>query len=189
MCIKKTIVKVSVSHRDDLDVEFIRKVEREFPFYFTPITRIKALLRLAHKKCQLPCGYDIECMRFMVRRNGEMLWLDETGRVEKLYKYLDWHGCIELEYVLFDGIGGGLDKEDGISFFYHTKELRHVPHIHAEYQGEKISIEILTQKVKGKFKNKKKQKKAVQYVIKNQELLLEIYNNKTNGIRVFGFEI
>jgi hypothetical protein len=189
MCIKKIMIKVSVGNREELDTEFVNKIEQEFPFIYTPLTKINTLLRLAYKKCQLPCEYAIEHSRFMVRRNGELLWLDERGRITRLNKYVGRDGRIELEYLLADGIGGGLDKEDGICFFYHTKELRHAPHIHAKYQGEEISIDILTQKVKGKFKNKKKQRQVVDYVIKNQQRLLDEYNNKTNGIRVWGFEI
>ena len=34
-----------------------------------------------------------------------------------------------------------------------------------------------------------KKRQAVDYVIKNQKRLLEEYNSKTNGIRVFCFEI
>ena len=189
MWIKKTSVKVSVVNQEELDAEFVNKVETVFPFWYTPLTRIDKLLRAAYKECQLPGECDIECSRFMVRRNGKLFWLDESGQVTRLMNYLGWSSSIELEYALFDGFGGGLDKEDGVYFLYHTKELRHTPHIHARYQGEEISIEILTQKVKGKFKNKKKQRQAIDYVIKNQKRLLEEYNSKTNGIRVFSFEI
>jgi len=189
MCIKRTIAKISVAHCEELSVEFVRNVEKEFTFYYTPLTRIETLLRLAYRKCQLPSSYEIERSHFMVWHNGERHWLDESGRVAKLYKHLGCDGRIGIEYVSANGIGGFIDEEDGIVFFYHTKELRHVPHIHARYQGEEISIEILTLNTKGQFKNKKKQRKAIHYVSENKLSLLDDYNNKTNGIKVFPFEI
>lgn len=189
MCIKKALVRVSAVECEEFDFEYIHDMDREFAFYFTPFTRIERLLRLAYKKCPLPGPYEMECDRFMVWRNSERHWLDESGRVARLYKYLGCDGRIDLEYVFSNGIGGFVDEEDGIVFFYHTKELRHIPHIHARYQGEEISIEILTLNVKGKFKNRKKQRKAIDYVSNHQVSLLEEYNNKTNGIRVFCFDI
>lgn len=185
MWIKKTAVKISAACREELDTDFIRKVEQEFFFYYTPLTRIRTLLRLMHRKCQLPKPYEEERTHIMVWRNGEQLWLDDNGRLAKLYKFLECNGCIDLEYVLYNGIGATLDRIEGIRFFYHTKELRHIPHIHAEYQGEKISIEIISLKTKGKFKNLKKQKVAIQYVTDKRDMLLEEYNKKTNGIHIF----
>ena len=189
MWIKKTSVRISVAYGEQLDSEFIRKVNIEFPFFYTPFTKIETLLRLAHKKCQLPNSYQEEKTHFMVWRNGERLCLDDSGRVAKLYIYLNFTECIDLEYVFYNGIGVALDEIEGIEFFYHTKERRHVPHIHARYQGDVIAIELQSQKVIGKFKNRNKQKKAIQYVIENKEKLIKEYNQKTNGIRVFNFEI
>ena len=189
MCIKKTVVRISAAKCADLDLDYLHNMDREFTFYYTSLTRIQRLLRTAYEKCPLPGSYEMECSRFMVWRNGERYWLDESGRVAKLYKHLGCNGRIDLEYVFANGIGGFIDEDEGIVFFYHTKELRHVPHVHVSYQGEEISIEILTLKVKGTFKNKKKQRKAVDYVSKHKASLLEDYNNKTNGIRVFCFDI
>ena len=63
-------------------------------------------------------------------------------------------------------------------------EVSHVPHVRTIYQGEEISIEIHTLKVRGSYKNHKKQKEAAKYVEANTSNLLTKYNLKTNGIHI-----
>jgi hypothetical protein len=60
-------------------------------------------------------------------------------------------------------------RADGIIFFFHTAENGHLhnPHIHAQYGEDEISIYLKDYRIVGNFRNKKKQKKAVDYVKEN----------------------
>jgi hypothetical protein len=54
----------------------------------------------------------------------------------------------------------------GIVFFFHTAENGHLynPHIHAKCSEEEISIYLKDYRIIGSFKNKKKQRTAIDYV-------------------------
>lgn len=67
---------------------------------------------------------------------------------------------------------------DGLIFFFHTNEDNHKfnPHIHVLYNEEEISIYLKDFDIIGSFKNKKKQKIALQYVMNNSKLMLEEWN-------------
>ena len=58
------------------------------------------------------------------------------------------------------------DRENGIVYFFHSSEKSHLemPHIHAKYSGEEISIYFNDFHVDGKLKNVKKEKEAISYV-------------------------
>lgn len=79
------------------------------------------------------------------------------------------------------GIGREIYRTEGIKFIIHSDEKsshEKYPHIHAEYSGEKIFIYIKDGSLlnnKG-FKNKKKTKIAINYVINNKENLLKQWN-------------
>ena len=183
MWIKRTVVKVSVADCEKTAIAC------EFPFSFTSLTQVDALLRKAYRKCHPCSSYDMECSNFYVCLNGELRQLELSGRVAKLYKYLGCNGEINLTYIFGYGIGGFFDEDNDVVFTFHTKESRHVPHVHASYQGDEISIDILTLRVKGSFKNGKRQRKAIRYVRENRGKFLEAYNEKTNGIHVLGFSV
>lgn len=183
MWIKRVIVKVPTINFQDIN-SIDRCVGTEFIFYYTPFTRIKKLLSCAYRKCKLPGSYNEEKTHFMVWRKGELCWLNEHGCVAKLYKYLNCDGSINLNYVYCNGIGGVLNSVEGVQIKCYSNERGHIPHVHAEYQGKKISIEIDSLKVKGSFKNPKKEKIAVQCVKQNREKYLQAYCDQTNGILV-----
>ena len=184
MFVKKIFVKTNVAYPETTDPVFVKQIEHKFPFYYTPFTKNKRLLRKIYRKCQFDKPYQEEVTHFYVYRNGEQLRPDENGRVTKLMQYLLCNDSLNIEYVLWNGTGAELAREEGIRFFLYPNEGRHVPHIHAEYQGETISIEIRTLMVKGEFKNRQKQKRSVNFVKKNRQWLLDEYNHKTNGIHV-----
>lgn len=58
------------------------------------------------------------------------------------------------------------DRENGIVYFFHFSERSHLemPHIHAKYSGEEISIYFNDFHVDGKLKNMKREKEAISYV-------------------------
>ena len=68
-----------------------------------------------------------------------------------------------------------IERKNGIIYYFQTTEKCHEfnPHIHAKYQGEKVSVYLKTLKIDGKMKNKKKLKEIVGYVMKHREELLE----------------
>lgn len=100
-----------------------------------------------------------------------------SGYPEKPF-YLTW------EYSL----PGGADvyEEDGIKFVIHTDEYIHrgTPHVHAEYSGEKLKIDIRSLVTKGRFKNRKKQKKAIEAVDNHREFFMKKWNELVGGLHV-----
>lgn len=70
---------------------------------------------------------------------------------------------------------------EGITFFFHSNEKRHLPHIHAEYSGNEISV-LLTPpfEYKGTM-NKGKLKTAINYIKEHCVELEEMFWNLTNA--------
>ena len=128
-------------------------------------------------------------MRFLIYANDQYYHLAKNAHIAKVFHYIGCNESVSVKFVIGLPGGGEFASENGIHYLYHTKELRHVPHIHARYQGEEISIEIISLKVRGKLKNKKKQAEAVDYVDANKTKLLQEYNQKTNGIHIDEFFI
>lgn len=81
------------------------------------------------------------------------------------------------------GIGGLMGEDEGIKFYINPDEKdRHEfePHVHCEYQHEKMRIRIDTLEVMKKdkeFSNPKKVKVAKNWIKENQEELLKFYNS------------
>lgn len=191
MKIYKSTIKIILSCPDDVNVseEFIRQISQTFVFYYTPFTKIKRLLIKTCRVCNCSKDKDFRSQHFMAKVNDKYYPLDEDGRVLRLIDYLNCGNVLYLEYIISGSGGLGIETKNGIYYFYHIKECRHVPHIHAKYQGDEISVEILTLKTKGKFENIKRQKEAVQYVKEHRAELLDSYNKKTNGIHIDDFQV
>ena len=187
MCIKKITVRTGTHYPEDLEEDFIRQITNEFSMYIFPFTTNMRLLRKAQSVCKSPDSLESLPDRFRVIIGENSYALESAVKLKKTIRFLGNPQTLYLDYVIGLGGGFGLDEKDGIYFFLHTKELRHSPHVHAKYQGETISIDILTLRVHGKFKNKKKMREAVEYVKAKQEELLEQYNQKTNGIHIANF--
>lgn len=84
---------------------------------------------------------------------------------------------LTIHYV--DGIGEALDEVEGIKFIFHSneKDIHHVPHIHCRYSGEEFRINLNTlELIDNPFKSKKKTKLAIEYVSKNKDELLRVWN-------------
>ena len=77
------------------------------------------------------------------------------------------------------GRGGCVGSLDGIRFYIHNanEKDKHAnkPHVHCDYSGESISVDLNTLEVTGKFKNPKKQKIALEKIKKNRTGLLNYY--------------
>ena len=69
-----------------------------------------------------------------------------------------------------------IECKNGINYYIQTKEKCHKfnPHIHAECQGEEVSVYLETLKIKGKMKSKDL-KKVQEYVMEHRKELLEIW--------------
>ena len=86
------------------------------------------------------------------------------------------------------GLGEKREKlqvlKDGIVIEIRNKEDGHnVPHIHAHYQGENISISLINGEVLVGNIPKKNQKIAVTWVIENLEMLRTTWKNKHGVIK------
>jgi hypothetical protein len=77
-------------------------------------------------------------------------------------------------------------EEDGIKFIIHTEEYVHLgqPHVHAKYSGEEIKIDIGSLNVTGCFKNRKKEKRAIDAVKKHKECLMRKWTELVCGLKV-----
>ena len=111
-------------------------------------------------------------------------------------------GDVQKAFGLFDnqinivvnasGLGKVMGEEEGIRFYINNNEKDYhqfEPHVHCEYSGEEMRIRIDTLVIMKKdkaFKNKKKVKKAINWVKVHQESLLKFYNsfaiNEDNSI-------
>ena len=66
-------------------------------------------------------------------------------------------------------------KVDGLYIWINTKETCHKghPYVHAEYHGEKISIDLDGHVMKGNIRNSKAKTIAIRWVVANREFLRE----------------
>lgn len=104
------------------------------------------------------------------------------------YKYL------EITYNCDIGIGGTIGNEAGIKYYFHNNEKSihaHLPHINCKYGEEDIRINLITFEVldNKKFKSPVKTKRAIDYVKKNQEYLLDIWDNVVDKDNVLNKKI
>lgn len=81
------------------------------------------------------------------------------------------------------GIGYAVGSYEGLVFTLHTKESNkhHGKHIHCSYSGETIVIDLVSlQIIEGRFKNRKKARKALDIVKLNQESFLASWDSAVN---------
>lgn len=99
--------------------------------------------------------------------------LEEQFDISKKFFVLEINTCT-------GGTGG---VSNGVRFFFHTneKDLHHRPHIHCEYGGKEMRIEIETLKILDKpFKNKSRVRYAKKIVLNNRDALLDYWNRVIN---------
>ena len=184
MFIEKIKIKTYTPYVEDLSQGCIKSIFREFTFYYTPFTKNEKLLEKACSVCKTGDGKEDGKSRFLIKYKNENCNINPCVYFRKFVKYLGNPEELQLEYVIGLPGGLGIEKTKGINYFLHTKETNHLPHIHARYQGDEILIYINTLEIKGKFKNKNKDKEALEYVKNNREKLLIKYRDYTNGIIV-----
>lgn len=184
--IKKAIIQTGTPYQDDLAPGVLGCITKRFIFYYTPFTRVEALIQKACKACGCTNDESELRLRFSIHNADTSFLPHLDASVTRLIAYLGYPATVYLEYAIGIPGGRGIERKNGIRYFFHTKELRHLPHVHAEYQGDEISIDILSPKIrKGGFKNKRKEKEAVEYVRNHAEELLQQYNECTNGVHAF----
>ena len=113
--------------------------------------------------------------------NVEEIQIYELPQCMKFRQYYHAFCCVfelgekrEKIQVLKDGIVIEIrNKEDG----------HYIPHIHAHYQGENISISLLDGKVLAGNIPKKNQKIAITWVLENLDMLRETWKNKHGIIK------
>lgn len=84
------------------------------------------------------------------------------------------------------GIGGLIEEVEGIQFIIHSNEKdkhKYNPHVHVKYGNEELFIYIKDGMVlnNASFKNRKKTKIAINYVLEHKKKLLESWNKITNS--------
>lgn len=86
------------------------------------------------------------------------------------------HATVMYSAVIAPNCAVGFDK-DGIYYAAYSSEKSHLeyPHIHAKYSGEEISIYLNDFHIDGKMRSKKKEKEAIEYVRRNVESFLEMW--------------
>lgn len=73
--------------------------------------------------------------------------------------------------------GASVGTSEGIDFFFHPREDNHnKPHIHCEYSGKTIRIDLTTLEVTHGSFNKSKIKYAIKKIKENQEELIDYWN-------------
>lgn len=157
----------------------------EFEYSYTKRTLIKRFLKDCHriiKEGFVPEDYSHPTLSIVLY--GKDYSLDSDIQLYKMIDYLDLD-TIHIHFI--SGIGEGYSRVNGIIYYIHSNEDAHTPHIHAKYQGNEISISLLDYTVKGKMKNPKKEKQALDYVKLNRESMVDFYNINSNGV-VMSFE-
>lgn len=132
------------------------------------------------------CGDEIVMGDVDLEYMGDERILINEIKLQRLVEFLETSD-ITLFYPC--GRGGGYALFDGLRFYFHSNESGHTPHVHVDYQGESISIDLLTGDVIGKFKNPKKLRKARIYAHTHKIELMQAFNEQSHGISVPDFEV
>lgn len=181
-----------------LDEEYLcLKLQRKFVNTFTviisPYTKIKNILLIAEKKCGFSDNDADRRDRFRLVCKNELYSLNEDARVCDLISYLNINdNKIILEIVVCLGGGKDIKNIEGVRLFYHSREpKKHLPHIHAEYQNNEMSIILMPKekppRIIGSLKNKKKEKIAINFAKEHRKKLIEDYDKFQNGIQIYSF--
>ena len=96
-----------------------------------------------------------------------------------------------LEILHIEGIGNTSGDIEGIKFFFHPNEHQHHRrHIHCEYSGDEIRVDLDTLEViDGKPFRKTKMKKALYYIKKNQEELINEWDKSVKYGEPFSYKL
>ena len=152
----------------------------EFDYYYTKDTRISALIKRCYREINSYYRFDKKVKPYLpIELLGHFYDLYNQIELEKLISYFELQ---EVHFHYISGIGEGYSTYRGVNYRVNPNEAGHTPHVHAVYSGDDISISLLDFSCKGRFKNKKKEKEAVEYVKKHREDMVNFFNVNTNGI-------
>ena len=121
----------------------------------------------------------------------EKMWVVEKGVASKLTPDYSVH-CDEIEVIITSIVAPSNAYEfcrfEGISFIFHTDEMRHInePHVHARYSGDEMRISLGDLSYKGHFKSKKKMNDALEHVRSNVGAFLDEWHRL---IRSYNLEV
>ena len=108
----------------------------------------------------------------------------ETYEFPQSMKYIEYYHAFCNVFELGEKREKIQVLKDGIIIEIKNKENGHnVPHIHAHYQGESISISLIDGNVLAGNIPKKNQKIAVKWVVDNLEMLRTTWKNKYGLIK------
>lgn len=96
------------------------------------------------------------------------------------FQFKDWESIFEVIHCR-----RRVGFENGIYFIIHPNEQGHKkPHLHAQYQDKQIVLEIPTGFVLAGNLPGKKAKKASEWVVENEDFLIQEWNKLTNGVMI-----
>ena len=153
-----------------------------FVFPYTSRTKNSKLIFYANEAVRE--SYNLRTapgVTFELLYKGKHYPLHKNASLTRLINYLPDE---ELSFYFKSGIGEAFDKINGIKYFVHSNERGITPHLHARYQGEEISIDLITFDLTGSLNNIKKEKEALRFAKSNHKALIEFYNANSNGINI-----
>ena len=159
-------------------------VDKQFEFSYTDETRIAELLQAITGSQTIE---ETHLLQYHLKHQGQCFMFCPNVLLKTLLEYLKNPNTLCIEFQMGIPGGFGLDNVDGVKFEMHPNENAHTANIHATNSGETIQINLITLKVKGKFKNRKKQKFAIEYTKQHQLEWIEEFNRSTNGIKLWNF--
>lgn len=180
----KLIVHTRPACADEIDQKILDTITNDYIFEYDESTTVGELIWSACSICKDFYDPDVHNKRFAVCVDDNLISPNEEAILQQFLNYLGLNDSITLIYSIGLSGGYGLDLIEGVQFFFHSNENGHTPHVHASYQDDEVSVDLLTSKVSGKLKSKKKMKLIMEYVKENRQILLDEYAKHTNGIYV-----
>ncbi|MBQ8805913.1 MAG: hypothetical protein IJZ68_05470 [Bacteroidaceae bacterium] len=159
-------------------------VNKQFEFCYTDNTRIAELLQAITGAQSID---ETHLLHYQLKHKGQCFQFCPEVLLKTLLQYLQQPDTLYVEYQMGIPGGFGLDNVDGVKFEMHPNENAHTANIHATNSGDNIQINLITLKVKGKFKNRQKQKFAIEYTKQHRLEWIEEFNRSTNGIKLWNF--
>ena len=101
--------------------------------------------------------------------------------IDLYYDFREWEMIFDIVHYR-----GRVGFERGIEYIIHTNEVgkHNLPHLHAKYQNSEAVIELTTGKVLAGNLKPTQNRMASEWVIRNDEMLRNRWNELTKGIKV-----
>lgn len=176
-------VCIEPNYKDDPNID-ISKYTAEFVFSYDNDTLVRQLIKRCYQILPEPYDPIVHNPRYLVQFESSYYEIDEEYPLADFVNTFGVDGTLKLFYTIGLPGGYGLATIDGVDLFFHSNERGITPHIHAEYQGDEVSIDVLNLEVIGTMRSKKKLKTVVDFVSNHRSFIADQYRLHTNGIYV-----